>query len=105
MSCVLFLFEGAAVDTRTKYAFAVLGAFAMGFANDMIRWVLLLNSYIERVLCISPALHVLSLRCCCLLVVSTKCFVPRRRRAERQSPLYIRFVPEKIGRDFSLFRW
>lgn len=37
--CILFLFEGAGVDTKTKYAFAALGAFTMGFTNEMIRWV------------------------------------------------------------------
>lgn len=37
VSCVLFLFEDAAVDTKTKYAFAVIGVFLMGFANEMIR--------------------------------------------------------------------
>eukprot|EP00903_Cladosiphon_okamuranus_P010730 g10142.t1 len=36
--CILFLFEGAGVDTKTKYAFAALGAFAMGFTNEMIRY-------------------------------------------------------------------
>lgn len=39
VNCVLFLFEGAAVDTATKYAFAVIGVFCMGFANEMIRYV------------------------------------------------------------------
>eukprot|EP00752_Nemacystus_decipiens_P009703 g8666.t1 len=38
VNCILFLFEGAGVDTKTKYAFAALGAFAMGFANEMIRY-------------------------------------------------------------------
>ncbi|CAM9844113.1 unnamed protein product, partial [Scytosiphon promiscuus] len=37
-SCVLFLFEGAAVDSETKYAFAAIGAFLMGFATEMIRY-------------------------------------------------------------------
>lgn len=37
VNCVLFLFEGAAVDTRTKYTFAAIGAFLMGFASEMIR--------------------------------------------------------------------
>lgn len=36
--CVLFLFEGANVDTPTKYVFALLGAFLMSFANEIIRW-------------------------------------------------------------------
>ncbi|CAM9253686.1 unnamed protein product [Ectocarpus sp. 8 AP-2014] len=38
VNCILFLFEGAGVDTKTKYAFAALGAFCMGFANEMIRY-------------------------------------------------------------------
>ncbi|CAM9845974.1 unnamed protein product [Ectocarpus sp. 4 AP-2014] len=38
VSCILFLFEGAGVDTKTKYVFAALGAFCMGFANEMIRY-------------------------------------------------------------------
>lgn len=36
--CVLFLFEGAVVDSATKYAFAVMGAFAIGFATEIIRY-------------------------------------------------------------------
>lgn len=39
--CILFLFEGAGVDTKTKYAFAAIGAFLMAFGNEMIRRVLL----------------------------------------------------------------
>ena len=37
--CILFLFENATVDTSTKYAFAAIGVFLMGFANEMIRCV------------------------------------------------------------------
>lgn len=37
VNCVLFLFVGAAVDTQTKYILAVIGAFLLGFANEMIR--------------------------------------------------------------------
>ncbi|CAN0390761.1 unnamed protein product [Pylaiella littoralis] len=38
VSCVLFLFEGAVVDSKTKYAFAAIGVFLMGFAVEMIRY-------------------------------------------------------------------
>eukprot|EP00904_Undaria_pinnatifida_P002268 jgi/Undpi1/12041/HiC_scaffold_4.g01740.m1 len=37
VNCVLFLFEGAGVTSETKYAFAVIGVFLLGFANEMIR--------------------------------------------------------------------
>eukprot|EP00050_Salpingoeca_kvevrii_P004887 m.264828 g.264828 ORF g.264828 m.264828 type:complete len:217 (+) comp11055_c0_seq1:6910-7560(+) len=36
--CVLFLFQDAVVDTATRYAFAVLGAFALGMCNEFFRW-------------------------------------------------------------------
>lgn len=34
--CVLFLFQGWALDTQTKYVLGVLGAFAMGMLNEFI---------------------------------------------------------------------
>ncbi|CAN0065670.1 unnamed protein product [Ascophyllum nodosum] len=37
-TCVLFLFQNAVVDTKTKYAIAVIGVFCMAFANEMIRY-------------------------------------------------------------------
>ena len=37
-TCVLFLFQGAAVDTATKYAFAILGVFVIAFLNEILRW-------------------------------------------------------------------
>jgi Ctr copper transporter family len=46
-SCVLFLFEGAVVDSATKYAFAVLGAFLMAMMNELL--ALLRKLYAARV--------------------------------------------------------
>lgn len=37
VSCVLFLFENAVVDTKTKYVFAIIGAFLLGFTNEVFR--------------------------------------------------------------------
>ena len=36
-SCVLFLFEDAVVDTKTKYVFAIIGVFLLGFTNELFR--------------------------------------------------------------------
>lgn len=46
-ACVLFLFEGSAVNTETKYAFAIIGVFLMGFTNEMVRWVTHTNTGIK----------------------------------------------------------
>ena len=37
VSCVLFLFENAVVDTKTKYVFAIIGVFLLGFTNEVFR--------------------------------------------------------------------
>lgn len=37
--CALFLFEGANVDTKGKYAITVIGIFLLAFFNEMIRSV------------------------------------------------------------------
>mmetsp|Transcript_6247 Transcript_6247/g.9746 ORF Transcript_6247/g.9746 Transcript_6247/m.9746 type:complete len:170 (+) Transcript_6247:112-621(+) len=34
--CMLFLFEGAVVDTATKYVFAILGAFLLAFGMHVL---------------------------------------------------------------------
>lgn len=37
-ACVLFLFQGAIVNTAVRYGFAVLGAFLIAFTVELLRW-------------------------------------------------------------------
>lgn len=38
VSCIAFLFEGTGATTAARYAFVVIGAFALAFVNEMIRY-------------------------------------------------------------------
>ncbi|KAG5182072.1 hypothetical protein JKP88DRAFT_263362 [Tribonema minus] len=37
--CIIWLFEGAVLDTAGKYTGAVIGTFLLAFANEGIRWL------------------------------------------------------------------
>jgi hypothetical protein len=36
--CILFLFQDAVVDTKTRYAMAVLGTFVLAITVELLRW-------------------------------------------------------------------
>jgi len=37
--CVLFLFQGAVVNTAVRYGFAIFGTFLIAFAVEILRWL------------------------------------------------------------------